>query len=213
VPGETGDEGYLTARSLVAEAGIPLAAARTVSSLDEAFAGAAELGYPLVLKTLAREHKSDSGGVVLGIGGPDELARAYTSLARLGPECSVERLEPAEHGLELIVGVRRDPRFGPILLVGLGGVYAELLEDTAVALAPVEPDDAERLLRSLRCAPILDGARGRPPLDVRAAAQAAADLSRFAAARPHIQELEINPLLVRPAGLVALDARVVSVKP
>jgi acyl-CoA synthetase (NDP forming) len=212
VLGEPRDDGYVSARALVAEAGIPLAPARTVSSLDEARSAAAELDYPLVLKTLAREHKSDSGGVVLGIEGPEELARAYTALARLGAECSVERLEPAGHGLELIVGVRRDPRFGPLLLVGLGGVYAELMRDTAVALAPVEPDQAEELLRSLQCAPILDGARGRPPLDVRAAAHAASALSRLAAARPQIQELEVNPLLVRPAGVVALDARVLSVQ-
>jgi acyl-CoA synthetase (NDP forming) len=105
--------------------------------------------------------------------------------------------------------VRRDPRFGPLLLVGLGGVYTELLADTAVALAPVEPEQAEELIRSLRCAPILDGARGRPPLDVPAAAQAASALSRLAAGSPRIQELEVNPLLVKPAGVVGLDARVV----
>ncbi len=213
VPGGPEDEDYLSARALVADAGIPLAEARSVRTLDEARAAAAALGYPLVLKTLAREHKSDSGGVVLGIDGPADLARAYESLARLGAHCSVERLETAEHGLELIVGVRRDPRFGPILLLGAGGIYAELFRDTAVALAPVEPDQAEDLLRSLRCAAILDGARGRPPLDVRAAARAASALSRLAAARPHIQELEVNPLLVRPTGVIALDARVLSVKP
>src|SRR6266511_814421 len=201
VPGGPEDEDYLSARALVADAGIPLAEARSVRTLDEARAAAAALGYPLVLKTLAREHKSDSGGVVLGIDGPADLARAYESLARLGAHCSVERLETAEHGLELIVGVRRDPRFGPILLLGAGGIYAELFRDTAVALAPVEPDQAEDLLRSLRCAAILDGAR------------AASALSRLAAARPHIQELEVNPLLVRPTGVIALDARVLSVKP
>jgi acyl-CoA synthetase (NDP forming) len=210
---EPGDDGYLSARGLVAQAGIPLAPGRSVSSLDEARSAAAAVGYPLVLKTLAHEHKSDSGGVVVGIDGPEELARAYTSLARLGAECSVEHLEPAGQGLELIIGVRRDPRFGPLLLVGLGGVYAELLKDTAVALAPVEAEEAEALLRSLRCAPILDGARGRPPLDVRSAARAASALSRFAAARPQIQVLEVNPLLVRPAGVVALDARVLSEQP
>jgi acyl-CoA synthetase (NDP forming) len=204
--------GYISARDLVAEAGVPLPEARLVRTLEEAQAAAVALGYPLVLKTLAREHKSDSGGVVVGIDTLAALERAYETVARLGAECSLERHVPAEHGLELIVGVRRDPRFGPLLLVGFGGIYAELMRDTAIALAPVEPDQAERLLRSLRCAPIFDGARGRPPLDVRAAARTASALSRFAAARPQIQELEVNPLLVRPSGVVALDARVLSVQ-
>ena len=99
-------------------------------------------------------------------------------------------------GAELIIGCRRDPRFGPLLLVGLGGIYAELLRDVAVTLAPATPDEAERLLRSLGGAGVLTGARGRPPLDVRAAAEAAAALSRVAAAHPEIAEIEVNPLFV-----------------
>jgi acyl-CoA synthetase (NDP forming) len=205
--------GYLAARALVAAAGIPLPEARPVRTLDEARSAAAALGYPLVLKTLAREHKSDSDGVVLCIDGPDTLALAFGSLERrLGPECALERMEAAEQGLELIVGIRRDPRFGPLLLVGLGGLYAEVFRDVAVALAPVEPDEAAELLRSLRCAPILAGVRGRPALDVPAAAHAASALSRLASAAPDVLELEVNPLLVRPAGVVALDARVISTK-
>jgi acyl-CoA synthetase (NDP forming) len=212
-PAGAPDGGYLAARALVAAAGIPLPETRPVRTLDEARSAAAALGYPLVLKTLAREHKSDSDGVVLGIDGPDTLARAFGSLERrLGPECAIERMEAAGQGLELIVGVRRDPRFGPLLLVGLGGLYAEVFRDVAVALAPVEPEEAEELLRSLRCAPILAGARGRPALDVPAAARAASDLSRLASAAPDVLELEVNPLLVRPAGVVALDARVISTK-
>jgi acyl-CoA synthetase (NDP forming) len=208
--GPPGDNGYFAARSLVARAGIPLAEARPVRTLEEALDAAEELGYPLVLKALAQAHKSEAGGVVLGIADGDELERTYASLARrLGPECSLERMEPTQGGLELIVGVRRDPRFGPLLLVGLGGIYAELFRDVAVALAPAEPEQAERLIGSLSCRPILDGARGRPPLDVAAAAQAASALSHLAAASPHVHELELNPLLVRPRGVLALDARVV----
>jgi hypothetical protein len=113
-------------------------------------------------------------------------------------------------GAELIVGCRRDARFGPLLLVGLGGIYAELLRDVAVALAPVDAGGAEELLRSLRGAPLLLGARGRRALDLGAAAEAAAALSRFAAAHPEIAEVEVNPLLVLPQGVVGLDARLVS---
>jgi acyl-CoA synthetase (NDP forming) len=203
-------DGYFAARELVAEAGVPLAEAHPASSLEEARAAAAELGFPLVLKSLVQSHKSDAGGVVLGIRSVEELERAYHGFAeRLGPKCAVERFEFHEGGIELIVGVRRDPRFGPLVLVGFGGVRAEVLKEVAVALAPVDVDEAEVLLRSLRAAPLLDGARGRRPVDLRAAAEAAARLSRLAAAAPAILELEVNPLLVYPEGAVALDARVV----
>jgi succinyl-CoA synthetase beta subunit len=187
---------------------VALAEARPVETDAALTAAAEDLGYPLVLKSLAHGNKSDAGGVVLGIGSRAELEAAYASLAeRLGPRCSVERMASGE--VELIVGTRRDPRFGPLLLVGLGGVYAEALDDVAVALAPVDADRAEDLLRSLRSAPLFDGARGGAPVDLRSAAEAAAAISRLAACTPQIQELEVNPLLVNRNGSVAVDARVV----
>ena len=115
-------------------------------------------------------------------------------------------MAPVEWGVELIVGAKRDPRFGPVVLAGLGGLYAELFDDAAVALAPIGEEDAVQLIRSLRSAPLLDGARGRPPLDVRAAARAVAAVSR-AAACPAVSELEVNPLLVLSEGVLGLDAR------
>ena len=114
---------------------------------------------------------------------------------------------------ELIVGCRRDPRFGPLVLVGLGGVYAEVLRDVAVALAPAEADELEELILSLRGASLLTGARGRAPVDVAAVARAAAALSRLAADNPEIAEIEVNPLLATPAGALGLDARVVLSSP
>jgi acyl-CoA synthetase (NDP forming) len=112
-------------------------------------------------------------------------------------------------GFELLVGARRDPRFGPLIVVAAGGIHAEALSDTAVALAPVDESVAEELVRSLASAPLLTGSRGRPPLDVAAAAQAVAAVSRFAAAHPEVAEVEVNPLLVRREGAVGLDARIV----
>jgi hypothetical protein len=181
--------------------------ARSVATPASAAVAAAELGYPVVLKSLASEHKSDAGAVVLGIAGPAELDAAYRRVPA-GP-CSVERMALLDEGVELIVGVRRDPRFGPTLLVGLGGVYAEVFSDVAVALAPVEPAEAEQLLRSLRCAPLLEGARGRPGLDLAAAAKAASALSHLGARAPWLAEIEVNPLLVTADGALGLDARLV----
>lgn len=201
---------YWGARELIAEAGVAFTEARRVRTLDEARAAAAELGYPVVLKAAGLLHKSDASGVAVGLAGEEELERAFARMRALGSaESSVEEQAQLERGAELIVGVRRDVRFGPIALVGLGGVYAELLSDVAVALAPVEEAEAEELLRSLKGAPLLLGARGRSPVDLAAAARAAAALSRLAAARPEIEEIEINPLLVTPEGALGLDARVV----
>jgi acetate---CoA ligase (ADP-forming) len=203
--------GYVAARELLAAGGVPFIAARTVAPTPEAaLAAAAEVGYPVVVKALGLLHKSDAGGVRLGIASDAELAATVADLvARLQPPAlSVERMAP-EGGVELIAGARWDPRFGPLVLAGLGGIHAETLADTAVALAPVDAAGAERLLRSLRGAPLLLGARGRAPVDLGAAAAAIAALSRVAATHPEIAEIEVNPLRALPDGALALDARIV----
>ena len=205
------EEGYFEARELLAAAGIPFAPARRVTTLPEARSAALELGFPVVLKALSSSHKSDSGGVRLGIVGESELDASFIDMAsRLNAEVfSVERMIDRTDAVELLLGVRRDPSFGPVVVIGLGGIYTEALRDVAVALAPLNPDMADQMVRSLRAAPLLFGARGRPPLDVAAVARVAADLSQLAAGWPELAEAEINPLLVRRTGAVALDARVV----
>jgi hypothetical protein len=114
--------------------------------------------------------------------------------------------------VELIVGVRRDARFGPVLMVGLGGVFTEILADVTFALAPVTPAEAETMLESLAAAPLLHGARGRRPVDLAAAARAVAVISEIGAAHPEIADLEVNPLLATPGGCLGLDARIVLVE-
>jgi acyl-CoA synthetase (NDP forming) len=202
---------YETARALLADGGISFVAQRTVTSAAHAVQAAGELGYPLVLKALGRLHKSDGGGVALAIADDEQLARTYDDFAgRLAAtRCSLERMAPLADGLELLIGARWDPRFGPVVLAGSGGIYAEVLRDTTVALGPVSEAQARTMLGAMRCAPLLQGARGRSPLDVAAAAAALAALSRIAAIHPELAELEINPLLVLPAGALALDARAV----
>jgi hypothetical protein len=122
-------------------------------------------------------------------------------------------MAPLAEGVELIIGCRQDARFGPVVLVGIGGVYAELLRDVQTALAPVDAAHGAEMLRSLRGAQLLTGTRGRGPLDLEAAAEALAEISLFAARHPEIQEVEINPLLVLPSGVQALDARCVLALP
>jgi acetate---CoA ligase (ADP-forming) len=209
------DAGYASARALLAAAGVPFTPAETVAGADAAVAAAARIGFPVVLKALGLLHKSDAGGVILGLRDEAALRAAVADVAaRLDPRAlSVEQMAPLGDGVEVLVGARRDPRFGPVALAGLGGVYAEALDDVAVALAPVGEAQAERMLLSLRGAALLRGARGRPPVDVAAAARALAALSRVAAEHPEIAEVEVNPLLALPDGALGLDARIVLTTP
>ena len=209
-PAHAGGGDYFHARGLLADAGVPFVEAVEVADRASAREAAARLGYPVVLKAIGAEHKSDTGGVRVGIADDASLIDAVADMrARLKPRSfSVERMADTGSGEELLVGARRDRSFGAIVLVGAGGVYAELLQDIAVALAPATEEEAEELIRSLRIAPILLGARGGKPLDIGAAARAAAALSRFAASRPDVAEVEVNPLLVLPGGAIALDARI-----
>jgi acyl-CoA synthetase (NDP forming) len=202
---------YPEARRLLAAGGVRFVPGHTVASTADAAKAAAEIGYPVVLKALGLVHKSDAGGVVLGLRDEAALTRAVEKLrARLRPPAfSVEGMAAVGEGVELLVGARWDRRFGPIVLVGLGGLYTEILRDVAVSLAPVEKPEAERMLLSLQAAPLLRGARGRPPVDSAAAAEAVMHVSRVAAAHPEITELEVNPLLVTADGALALDARLV----
>jgi acetate---CoA ligase (ADP-forming) len=208
--GEARIAAYSDARALLAAGGVRFVPAHEVSSSDEAAAAAAEIGYPVVLKALGLLHKSDVGGVVTGLAEESALRVAFAELqGRLAPPAfSVETMAPVGDGVELLVGARWDARFGPVALVGLGGVFTEVLSDVAVALAPVNDATARELLLSLRTAPLLQGARGRPKVDLDAAASAVAALSRVAAAHPEIAEIEVNPLLALPDRAVGLDARV-----
>ena len=204
--------GYVEARRLLAEAGLDFPRSLQASTAEEALAAANEIGYPVVLKALGVLHKSDAGGVALGLETPEALARAAAAMeAPAG--YSVEQMVAAPGSVELIAGCRWDPRLGPVLLLGLGGVFAEVLRDVAVALAPADPSTVEHLLLELRGGPLLTGARGRPPLAVRAAADAGAALSVLAARHPELAEIEVNPLLVTQSAAIALDARVVHSQP
>ncbi len=114
----------------------------------------------------------------------------------------------AEGGTELIVGIKREPRFGPLIMCGLGGIFVEVLKDVAFGLAPLSGDEPERMLHSLRSAPILKGIRGFAGIDIPAAAEVIARIGQLADEHPQIEQLDINPLLASPDGCIAVDARI-----
>jgi acetate---CoA ligase (ADP-forming) len=194
--------------ALLGEYGIPVVRSRPAATRAAALAVADEIGYPVVVKTgePGIAHKSDVGGVRLGLAGPAEAGAAYDDLAaRLGPRVVVS--ETAAPGTELALGVVRDPALGPLLVIGAGGVLVEILAERAVLLAPVTRSAALAALRRLRIAPVLAGSRGQPAADLGAIADAVAGLSRLACdLGDALEALDINPLICTPAGAVAVDA-------
>ncbi|MFE7423473.1 acetate--CoA ligase family protein [Rhodococcus sp. NPDC057529] len=205
------ETGYWPARRALTAAGIPFVPAAEVATIGELENAVADLQFPLVLKVLGDEHKSDNGGVILNITDHTALVAAWDDVqARLAPPvCSIEEMADLSGAVELIIGVRRDPTFGPIVLVGIGGVYTELLKDTRCALGPITADQARELLQSLRGSALLTGFRGKPAVNIAAAAELVATLSNYAAEHPEIGEIECNPIAVTPTIAVALDARII----
>jgi acetate---CoA ligase (ADP-forming) len=193
---------------LLRDYGLPVVQTRRAATVPEALTAAAALGYPVVLKTNdpAITHKSDVGGVVTGVTDPAALTAAYEEMAaRLGPDVLVSQTAPP--GVELSLGLARDPALGPLIVVAAGGVLVELLADHAVALPPVDPPKALQLLTRLKAARLLDGLRGAPAANRDAVAAAIAALSPLALELGDaLEALDINPLICGPAGAVAVDA-------
>ncbi|WP_338702488.1 acetate--CoA ligase family protein [Streptomyces sp. Q6] len=202
------DGGYERVRDLLASYGLAFPVAEFVTDADAAVEAAHRTGYPLVLKAMGLAHKTEAGGVALGIADEAALRTAFARMREATGvrRYAVEAMVAPPYARELIVGVRRDASFGPVVMVGAGGVTAELHADTALALAPLTPARARALLLELRHAPLLTGWRGAPPVHLEAAAAAVCAVARAAADHPELADLEVNPLLVHPGGAIALDA-------
>ncbi|MDK3255576.1 acetate--CoA ligase family protein [Blastococcus capsensis] len=212
-PGGTGRSlPYLAGRRLIAGHGVRYPVAEGVRSAAEVRKAAGRLTAPYVLKAGWLAHKTEVGGVVVDVPDADAAVAAFTNMAgRLGDgEYVLEEMDARGDTVELIVGARRDPCFGPLVLVGTGGVQAEVFGDVQLALAPVSQEQARRMLESLRASRLLTGWRGRPAVDVDDAAAVVAAISRLLAERPEVAECEVNPLRVGPDGAVAVDALVIA---
>ena len=191
--------------------GIPTAKAGHAESLEQAEWAASWIGYPVAMKTAMPgiPHKSDVGGVRLRHRGPRRVARGVPRLLRAARRLvTVEEMAPP--GVEVALGIVRDPTFGPLVLVAAGGVLVELIHDRKLALPPIDEDAARRLIDGLAMRPLLDGVRGAPPCDVDALARAVSRLSVLAVELGDvIAELDVNPVIVSPSGCVAVDALVI----
>ncbi|MCW3837613.1 acetate--CoA ligase family protein [Sphingomonas canadensis] len=208
-------------KQLLAAIGIRIPEGALARTVEDAVATAERVGYPVAIKAQAGAlaHKTEAGGVMLGIRDADGLRAAWQTLhdnvARAAPGLAldgvlVERM--AEKGLELMIGAKRDPKWGPVVLVGLGGIWVEALGDVRLMPADLAVDDIVAELGKLRSAKLLGGVRGAPPVDVRAVAETAALVGRLMLTVPQIEEIDLNPVFVHPdgQGLTAVDALVIA---
>jgi len=198
---------------LLRDFGFPMNPAQLVNDEASLMRAAEEMDWPLALKTAEPGilHKTDCGGVHLDIADPEQLARDYADLTlRLGPRAMLAPMVSAT-GVEMVLGLVRDEQFGPLVMLGFGGVNVEIIRDVAYALPPFDRACARRLLDRLRQRPLLDGLRDRPAVDIDAFCVAAERFSSLAAALGDlIDEIDINPVIVHPEGCVAVDALVVA---
>ncbi|MGY2049667.1 acetate--CoA ligase family protein [Methylobacterium sp. JK268] len=204
------------AKRLLARAGIAVVPEAACADPEAAVAAAETFGFPVVMKILSPDilHKTEIGGVLLDVADAEAVRRGFATLieraARRAPAARIEGVLVARQirgGVECILGIQRDPVFGPVAMVGLGGVFVEVMRDVVVRRCPFGEDVAEAMIRSIRAAPLLLGARGRPPCDVPALARMLSRLSVLAAqAGPRLAAIDLNPVLALPDGAYAADA-------
>ena len=206
------------ARDVLAAAGVPYNRSGKAANEDEAVALAKDMGFPVVLKVISSDvlHKSDVGAVVLDVvdeqGVRAACAQIRDNVKRHVPGAKIDGFVVAQQvsGTEIIVGMSRDPQFGPLLMVGMGGIFVEVYKDVAFRLVPLDRGDALDMIGEIRAQPLLDGARGRPRLDRQELAELLMRISALVEAVPSIREIDVNPLVLTDAGLVAIDARVIA---
>ena len=205
------------ARRLLADAGVRFATWEQVQDRAAAVRAAERIGAAVALKSAAADivHKSDLGCVALGLCDAQSVGDAYDHILNnarragsITPGCML--VEAMTSGVaEVLIGVKRDAVFGPMLLLGLGGIWVEALRDVSMRLCPVSPTEAQAMLGELRGLPLLTGGRGRAPADLAALAEMAACVSTFAARTPGLVELDLNPVMAMADGAIAVDARIV----
>ncbi len=206
------------AKDLLKQAGINVVDTRLASSREEAISISEELGFPVVLKIASSDvvHKSDAGGVELGLETAEQAGKAYDSIiAAIGkafPDAKVQGVsvqKMARPGVEVIVGMSKDAQFGPVLMFGLGGILVEILKDVSFRIVPLVKRDAAEMIRDIKGYPLLEGYRGSEAVDVGNLENLILKVSDYIEKTPDIKELDLNPVFAYGDGAVAVDARVV----
>jgi acetate---CoA ligase (ADP-forming) subunit beta len=206
------------AKKLLEQAGIPVVATRLARTKHQAASLSREIGFPVVLKIVSPDvvHKSDAGGVKVGLANTAQVLKAYSEIisnvkkslpgARI-EGVSVQKMAPP--GVEVIIGMSEDAQFGPFIMFGLGGIWVEVLKDVTFRLVPVTARDAAEMVREIKGFDILRGYRGQEPIDIPFLEKLIVKVSEFIERNPRVRELDINPLVAYGDGAVAVDARII----
>jgi acyl-CoA synthetase (NDP forming) len=198
--------------------GIPVIKTETAAEKTEAVDSAKRIGYPVAMKIVSPDvvHKIDIGGVKLDLNTDQDVSEAYdeilTNVKAHIPNARIEGVLLQEYvtgGTETIIGIHRDPKFGPLLMFGLGGIYVEAYRDVSFRLAPIRELSADNMINQIRGSKILQGFRGQPPADTKTIAECIERLSQLSIELPDVAELDVNPLVAFASGCKALDARVI----
>ena len=206
------------AKELLREYGIPVPDFRLIKNEDEVSKITCEISFPLVMKIVSPDiiHKSDAGGVKVGIKNEKEgklayreiifKAKKYNKKAKIS---GVIAYTMVPQGTEIIIGMMKDPHFGPVIMFGLGGIFVEILKDVSFRILPIEERDAEEMITEIKGYEILKGARGKPPRDIQAIKEVLMRISQLTMENPEINEIDLNPIFAFEKGLQVVDARII----
>jgi len=206
------------AKILLGQAGIPVIDTRLARTKKDAVSLSGKIGFPVVLKIVSPDvvHKSDAGGVKVGLANAAQVRKAYTEIITNVKEkvpgariegVSVQKM--AGPGVEVIIGMTEDDQFGPVIMFGLGGIWVEAIRDVAFRVVPVSARDADEMVREIKGFAVLRGYRGQEPVKISSLTKLITRISRFIEKNPQVKELDINPLIASGDGVVAVDARIV----
>ncbi|MDD5039377.1 MAG: acetate--CoA ligase family protein [Dehalococcoidales bacterium] len=208
----------IEAKELLKQAGISVVETRLATSEEEAVSISQELGFPVVLKIASSDvvHKSDAGGVKLGLKTTKQVVKAYDDILeainREYPEAKIQGIsvqKMARPGIEVIIGMSKDAQFGPVIMFGLGGILVEILKDVSFRIVPLTKRDAREMIKEIKGYPLLQGYRGQEPADVNNLEELLLKVSNFVEKYPEIKELDLNPIFAYSDGALAVDARAI----
>ena len=208
----------IEAKELLKQAGVSVVDTKLATSGEEAISISQQFGFPIALKIASPDvvHKTDAGGVKLGLKTAKQVGKAYDdimkAIRKAYPEAKIEGVsvqEMARSGVEVIIGVSTDAQFGPVIMFGLGGIMVEILKDVSFRIVPLTRRDAREMIKEIKGYPLLEGYRGQEPVDVANLEELILKVSSFVERNPEVHELDLNPIFAYSDGAVAVDARVI----
>jgi acyl-CoA synthetase (NDP forming) len=208
----------IEAKQVFSQAGVPVVETKLATNRKQAAEISAAMGFPVVLKIASPDiiHKSDAGGVKVGLKNKSEVEKAYGEIMKAAkekfPEAKIEGAavqKMARPGTEIIIGTFKDPQFGPVIMFGLGGIFVEVFKDVSFRIVPIERRDADEMIKEIKAYTLLKGYRGQEAADIEALKDILMKVSDFADKNPEIKEIDLNPVIAYKDGAVAVDARIV----